>query len=210
MEENSTFKIEEVKGQIPSKRLAHTMSTIGNDLYLYGGRLQNEEEDLSDFYKFETKKNEWSVIKAEGESPKNRSYHSATTIGDYLFIFGGCQHNNEGTHRKNDLHSFNTKDLTWKKIEAKNEGPSIRGGTTICSIGNTIYLHGGFSGKELDDFYSLNLEELTWKKIDANGDIPSARSVHTLLKVGNNLVTFGGEKEPSKKGHEGAGFIINF
>jgi N-acetylneuraminic acid mutarotase len=192
-------------GKRPSKRLAHTMTSIGKFLYLYGGRVQNEDDDLSDLFQYDIEKNTWCPVDTTGESPKSRSYHSATALNGNLYLFGGCQHSKEGTKRMNDLHVLNLKSLEWKKIEPKNDSPCVRGGTTLTSSGNKIYIHAGFGGKELDDFYSFDLETLYWTKIDATGDLPGARSVHTLLALEDHLFLFGGEKEPSQKGHEGAG-----
>jgi len=108
---------------------------------------------------------------------------------------------------KNDLHILDTNTLKWTKINPKNDSPCIRGGTTLCNSGNKLYLHAGFSGKELSDFWVFDLDKLIWNELKPIGDIPSARSVHCLLplKNGKHLFCFGGEKEPSTKGHEGSG-----
>lgn len=206
----SKWTIEKTKGDLPLKRLAHSMVSVGKNLYLYGGRLQNENDDLKDLFSYNTETKEWKSLTTKGDSPFSRSYHAMTSSGSYIYLFGGCQHNKEGTMRKNDLHILNVDTLEWKELKPKNDPPSIRGGPTITSCGKYLFVHGGFSGKELDDFYSFDTEELVWTKLEPKGTIPEARSVHGLYKLDEkHLFVFGGEKEPSKKGHEGAGLYFS-
>lgn len=204
------WSIEETKGDLPAKRLAHSMVSVGKYLFLYGGRLQNENDDLKDLFSYNVEKKEWKSITTKGESPLSRSYHAMTSIGDLIYLFGGCQHSKEGTIRKNDLHMLDLKSMEWKKIVPKNDPPSIRGGPTITSCGKYLFVHGGFSGKELDDFYSFDTEKCEWTKLEPKGTIPGARSVHGLYKLDEkHLFVFGGEKEPSIKGHEGSGLYFS-
>ena len=207
-------------GTSPIKRLAHTMTAIGKHLYVYGGRRENEEDDLDDLHQFNTETNEWrQLTTTTGNGPQNRSYHSATNIDKMLFIFGGCQHSTQkhgdlmfGTKRMNDLHALNVDTLEWKKIDAQNP-PSIRGGPTLCSgHNNQLFVHGGFNGKELGELFVCDLQSLIWKQlIPTDSVIPGPRSVHSLLplKSGSMLITICGEKEPSKKGHLGSGEYWN-
>ena len=47
-----TFSTPKVKGTLPSARGFHTLSAVGNQLYLFGGH--DETEELNDMYIFDT------------------------------------------------------------------------------------------------------------------------------------------------------------
>ncbi len=80
---------------VPTARLGHASCSLGNLLYVFGGRqsVDMAESSLNDLYAFDTESNEWMKVD-ENESkdfvkPSKRSYHSMCALENKLYIFGG-------------------------------------------------------------------------------------------------------------------------
>ena len=215
----------------PQPRNACTMTSIGNNLYVFGGRtgMDMGEGSLSDLYVFDTGTSEWSRAEA-GSPPPARSYHTMTAAGSKIYVFGGCGANG----RLNDLHEFDPATASWQLPSADNVNP--RGGSVLVSSldGSKLYVLGGFSGKELDDCHCFDLNSQTWScpcctstaAKDLNHTawtMPLARSVFGACALNHatscssssssgdhdhhagHILAFGGEVDPSAQGHSGAG-----
>jgi len=186
----------------PGLRLAHSLSIIGNSIYLFGGRDGNATE-LGDLFRFDLEKKIWQRINdAVGDIPSPRSYHVSTAIGTHLYIFGGCTKDG----RSNDLFQFDTVNRVWRKMPTE-ERLKPRGGPALASSSEKLYIHAGFNSQELDDLWEFDTKDEKWRLItEYTGDAPSPRSVHCMVRLENDtLFVFGGEKQPSTKGHLGAG-----
>ena len=87
----------------------------------------------------------------ESKVPCKRSFHKMLSVGEDLYMFGGC-----GTSgRLADLHSFNTKSNKWKKLSgADSVGCKGRGGANfVASIAQqALFVICGFAGEETNDF----------------------------------------------------------
>jgi len=201
-------------GTKPGPILAHSLSVVDdNSLYLYGGRNENHN-DLDDLFKLDLNTLMWSRIDdAQGQSPGPRSYHASASIGSDLFIFGGCC----SSGRSNELFKYDTEANCWHKLPSSDllkprGGPALAVTNTSGKQGK-LYVHGGYNGTELDDLWVFDSHLLSWSCLSTssapNSEVPSARSVHCLVNLKRDgkdyLFMFGGEKQPSSKGHEGAG-----
>jgi hypothetical protein len=143
-----------------------------------------------------------------------------------FFVHAGCP----TSGRANDLWGFNVQNGTWKEFPTAPGKP--RGGTSIAVSHQIIYRYGGFNGDAEEggclDFLNLNLQtfdgdcsaeetgasaEAQWQTLAFQGEtvpFPGNRSVAGLqaitLSMGRQyLVLFLGERDPSSKGHDGAG-----
>ena len=68
-------------------------------------RLQMDEAPLNDLWSLDPATEAWARVEAQaGAPPSPRSFHSATAIGDKLYVFGGCGE----AGRLSDLHEFCT------------------------------------------------------------------------------------------------------
>jgi N-acetylneuraminic acid mutarotase len=95
--------------------------------------------------------------------PEPRFGHSASTMGDKMYIFGG--ENAKGEYL-NDVWEFDFKTKRWKKWELLNS-PVNRRNHVQVTMGNSIYVAGGSTptGASLDDVYALDLTNPTsWTK----------------------------------------------
>ena len=112
-------------------------------------------------------------IKAKGgnkEAPSPRGAHSATLIGDMLYIvswlafglpkimrlmyflhkqkFGGYGGLGFGRKDFNDLYSLNLSEWTWDRIKGNGKPPEGRSGHSACNIRSKIYVYGGWSASK--------------------------------------------------------------
>ena len=89
------------------------------------------EGALNDLWQFNPEERTWTRLDAPN-APEARSYHQMVSVGEELFVFGGCG----AGGRLSDLHSFNTRTKEWSKMpKPEYEGGVVgRGGAsfTVC------------------------------------------------------------------------------
>ena len=74
-------------------------------MYIFGGYEEAAEPFRPDVYKLDLNLFEWTLLKCKGEPPLYRDFHTATAIGDKMFIFGG--RSDKTANGNNDHHHFN-------------------------------------------------------------------------------------------------------
>lgn len=222
-----------VKGSPPGPRVAATMTTVGDRIYLFGGRtgVDMGEGARGDLFVLDPTSTppEWAPLEVNASSPTppSRSYHAATTARGKLYIFGGCGTNG----RLNDLWEFDPSSKTWLELPRCDAVGARGGGVMVAAPGGAkLIIMGGFNGSEMSDCHMFDLTTSTWScpsccsmaaevvAAKENLTMPLARSVFGAAVHGHDhdsygtacghaghIVTFGGEVEPSDKGHAGAG-----
>lgn len=82
-------------------RSGHSISTVGKKLLIFGGGSSNETGHifLNDVLLFDTEQQRWQMAYARGPTPSGRTKHTATLIGNKLYVFGG----GDGLRLYNDL-----------------------------------------------------------------------------------------------------------
>ncbi|KII74852.1 Tip elongation aberrant protein 1 [Thelohanellus kitauei] len=104
---------------------------------------------------------------------ENRLHHSMTSIREFLIIYGGYD-NNTGEER-NELWSYNTISDVWKRYPTPIGIKDTCLSSSICSVGNIVYLFGGDCFEE-DDYrqgnslVSFNLTNGSWEILYSNTD----------------------------------------
>lgn len=192
---------------IPSARLAHAQAAVGNNLYIFGGRLGVDMNDIAlpDMYVFNTETLEWKgpIIFASSDSPGPRSFHKMISVKNKLYLFGGCG----AVDRLNDFWEYDISLNIWTKLASSalifgRGGPSIVASTDH----KRIYIATGFSGNENNDVHVYDIDTQTWTQLASNTDNKyRARSVCASCILLNSMVIVGGEVNSSELGHAGAG-----
>jgi len=194
------WKSEEVRGNPPSQRFGHAQATIGDCIYVFGGRAGTQIDELlmNDLHKFDTKTRTWTAVDTKGDLPSPRSFHKMAALKNKLYVFGGCP----AKGRLADLHLFDPETSEWTRLpEAPMEG---RGGAAFAAVGDCkLMVLGGFAGREVGDMWEFDLATETWSCLSETLKPP--RSVACCEGVGTRVLLFGGELQPSDRGHEGAG-----
>ncbi|PIN11652.1 hypothetical protein CDL12_15742 [Handroanthus impetiginosus] len=169
---DQTWSVADAKGDIPPPRVGVTMASIGETIYVFGGRDATHKE-LNGLSSFDT-------------------YHSMTVDERRVYIFGGC--GNAG--RLNDLWAYDIVDQKWIKFPLPGENCKPRGGLGLAAVNGKFWVVYGFSGVELDDVHYFDSNEGKWDQVETSGEKPTARSVFTTVAVGKYVfiyVNFPGE-----------------
>lgn len=187
-------------GDVPPPRVGVTMATIGNTIYVFGGR-DTEHKELNELYSFDTSTNKWTLISSGDTGPPHRSYHSVTTDDRHVYIFGGCG----VAGRLNDLWAYDVVDQTWIQYPKPGDNLRGRGGPGLLVAQGKIWVVYGFAGEEADDVHTFDLAHKEWAQVETSGEKPTARSVFSTVAIGKYIIIYGGEVDPSDLGHMGAG-----
>lgn len=125
----SNFKWKQIKcnthqEMIPEPRAGHCSVLIGDLLYLFGGK-DEDNKKLNDLWQFNITMKSWKKIRAWGTFPQCRSGCTMNYYNHKLFLFGGIF---EITQELNDLYIFDLKTVTWIKAfenkSGENESPT--------------------------------------------------------------------------------------
>nr|GLL23070.1 nitrile-specifier protein 5 [Ipomoea trifida] len=197
---DQTWSVAEATGDVPPPRVGVTMASIGETIYVFGGR-DAEHQELNELYSFDTSTNKWALLSSGDNGPPNRSYHSMTSDDQHIYVFGGCG----VTGRLNDLWAYNVVSKKWKKFPLPGDSCRGRGGPGLTVVLGKIWVVYGFGGYELDDVHCFNPVEEKWSQVQTNGEKPTARSVFSTTGIGKYIFIYGGEVDPSDLGHLGAG-----
>lgn len=202
--EKPTWTTVDANGEPPSERIAHTQCVQGGFLWVFGGRqgIDMTEAPLNDLHRFNMTTSTWEEVKpTSSEAPCARSFHRMVSVGQYLYVFGGCA----AVGRLNDLHRFDTKTAEWEQLPSS-DAIAGRGGACFAADGDgNLYVIAGFAGKEMNDLHRFSVESGTWEQLPSDGLRPRSVCGTTTTNANKLICIFGGEVDPSGKGHEGAG-----
>jgi dynein heavy chain len=201
----------------PSKRSGHTMSIVGDFIYVFGGNdFRRPPGPNAELFKLDmSNSNEFYWEKIEPPSgakwPEARSHHTAVVYEEKLIIFGGFR---SSSIRYNDVWIFDTNTKEWSQphaglTETKEDGtvvfkkdwkdcPLPRGGHSACMIGDSkMYIFGGYGGSgyarlDYNDVNVLDLSIWEWFKVPATGELPPERSGHQGCAVLEKMYVMGG------------------
>lgn len=125
---------------IPSPRAGHSavhaLDKDGSDIMLMFGGKDDENQKLSDLWRFSFKTFTWDLLEPtndEESCPVPRSGHSAAIYNnDYMVIFGGIF---EITRELNDCYIYSIRENTWYTL-FEETGPASPVKTGISSLQN--------------------------------------------------------------------------
>ena len=122
----------------PPARTNHIAITHTDKLYIFGGT--NGVDWFNDIWRFDPLTRVWTMLKCSGFVPQPREGHSASLVGDVIYIFGGrdVDGNDLG-----DLSAFKISTSRWFTFQNMGPGPSPRSGHALCTVGKRIYVVGG-------------------------------------------------------------------
>ena len=147
----------------PSPRWRHTANLLpdGKQVFVFGGR--DETARFDDCYLLDTSNYRWTVPAVTGEVPMPRSDHSATLVGETLYIFGGYGGHGYSRVMFNDLFALNTTTFEFSKVQHQGTIPDPRSNHVTVSVRNMLYVLGGRSfTATFNDMFILNLETMQW------------------------------------------------
>ncbi len=188
----------------PSPRYGHTLTTISDTVYLFGGtdippiqgirsdRLHPAGDLLNDLWGYTDKDQDWKKIEPNGLVPPPCHSHGATEIGNWIWIFGGIDNSSAV---RNDIWAYDpvTNQWTQKSWTGPYNAPRVYE-NTLTSIGNEyLYLYGGRdqNGNLRTASYRYNVNTGEASSLWApNG--PGARAGHSAIGRFDRIYLFGG------------------
>ncbi|XP_030330123.1 LOW QUALITY PROTEIN: host cell factor 1 [Strigops habroptila] len=209
-------------GPPPCPRLGHSFSLVGNKCYLFGG-LANDSEDpknnipryLNDLYILELRAGSgvlsWDIPITYGVLPPPRESHTAVVYTERaarrsrLVIYGGMS-----GCRLGDLWTLDIETLTWNKPSVSGVAPLPRSLHSATTIGNKMYVFGGWVPLVMDDvkvathekewkctntLACLNLDSMAWEPIvmdTLEDNVPRARAGHCAVAIATRLYIWSG------------------
>ncbi|KXZ44732.1 hypothetical protein GPECTOR_63g57 [Gonium pectorale] len=161
-------------GILPVERSSHSITVVGDRLYLFGGEHDPRVPVGNEMYEYCFADGTWRVLEVQGEAPSPRVAHSAAAVGTVLYFFGGRSGLAMGEGASNDLYSFDVTTRTWARLEPSGQLPPKRSYHTMTSLGRKLYVFGG-CGEEgrLNDLYEYDAEANAWRALAA----PAAEAV---------------------------------
>lgn len=170
-------------------RTGHTVVCDDYFIYLFGGTDgQNRNNDL---YKFDPSLYTWTLLEVTGDQPASRSGSQCTLYQGKIYFFGG--YTKKDGEYFNDLFSFDIINSHWEEIlPSSSEMPKKRTDHTLTLFHDTLYIFGGYDGKNrYNDLCSYNLVTNTWKILEYENS-PQSRFGHSSVICQDKLIIFGG------------------
>jgi len=184
------------QGVAPSKRFKHTSTVVGKHLVFIGGQ-ETDTKRFNDIVFYDTESKSFSQPTIRGDKVPNFSRHSASLVGNRIFIFGGFDGHGTNFH----LSIFDPYARMWTNVphsQLRGPSPVSRTNHASAAVGKKMYIFGGNNNNEagmyqvLDDFWELDTATMAWARPATTGETPTARSGHTLTAIGKKLYLFGG------------------
>ncbi len=196
------FRASDAKGQSaaplvePSARYGHTMTTISNTVYLFGGTntlpaspRAPSGDLLNDLWNYNFEPNNWTEVHPSGNVPPARHSHAATAYNGLLYLFGGT----DGTSVFDDMWAYDPAANTWvhKDWTGPYNAPRVYE-NTMTAVGDYLYLYGGRRPGGYASTYFYRYDPSTGYADSPGIPDPGVRAGHLAINVGGKLYLFGG------------------
>eukprot|EP01080_Neovahlkampfia_damariscottae_P008417 gene8417-242_t len=184
----------------PNRRAKHTICSIGNCVYLFGGT--DEDKCFGDFWKYDALEDKWEKITTT-TSPGPRHSHIMKSFQNNIYIVGGMV---DMYVSSKEIWQFNVYQNQWRQmnfnipidqpISVPLYLPARNGSATM--IGNKIVMFGGEtltgdSNEEsfLNDFLVFDTES---QDLFRTGDITTTHSIymHQIHWTNDKMILIGG------------------
>ncbi|XP_054656817.1 host cell factor 2 isoform X2 [Dunckerocampus dactyliophorus] len=199
------WSIPETKGGGPTARESHTaVAYVGlgsPKLFIFGGM---QGRRLDDLWQLDLNTMMWSVPDTSGSTPLPRSLHSATVIGNKMFVFGGWIPVPESEKQNasgikwictNSLSVLNLDTMSWQHLgpeyddigsqlhrsQSDNQNasrPKARAGHCTAAVGSRIYVWSGRDSYHKNLSYQVCCKDLWYLETDR----PSSADAVMLIK----------------------------
>jgi N-acetylneuraminic acid mutarotase len=160
--ETLTWRQPQTKGIPPSPRSGHTMVSVGNKIYVYGGAKWNSSQNAwteksNDMWVFDTETFTWSKLQVYGSVPKVATFVAAWVMGHHIWILGGGR--TEEDYVSDTCHCFDTVTRTWTSCEFTGDAFIGKDCVSATVVGSNVMLFGGYRG---DPVNSLQFVDMVW------------------------------------------------
>ncbi|XP_075261582.1 host cell factor-like isoform X2 [Convolutriloba macropyga] len=199
----SSWELPYVTGQPPPARESHSgvihYDEEGNSskLIIYGGM---SGVRLGDLWVLDIDNYVWSRPNTEGVCPWPRSLHSATMIGDFMYVFGGWvplyvdEHKDPSQQEKewkctNSLARLHMRSMRWESLSlesVEDAVPRARAGHCAVGVNSRLYVWSGRDGYRKAWNNQVCCKDLWYLETDrpaAPGKVHLVRASTTSLEI---------------------------
>jgi hypothetical protein len=177
------------------QRYLHAISSVAGKLYLIGGhdgsRLRN---DTKVFDPSAGSGGAWAELSPSGSIPSVRHYHTAVTIAEKIYLFGGHTNSNP----VNELNVFDPQvgsQGEWRALSPAGTAPNARYNHTAVALGSKMYVFSGQGSTYFKDLWVYDPavgSDGTWSKLSPTGSYPIQRVMHSAVALNGKMYVFGG------------------
>ncbi|KAG6646756.1 uncharacterized protein LOC122314710 isoform X1 [Carya illinoinensis] len=180
----------ECEGTPPSPRESHTATIVGDDkIVIFGGSGEGEANYLNDLHVLDLKTMKWTSPEVQGDVPVPRDSHSAVSIGNKLFVYGG----DRGDRYHGDVDMLDMETLTWSRLAVQGSSPGVRAGHAAVNVRTKVYVIGGVGDKHYyNDVWVLDVSTCSWTQLGICGQQPQGRFSHTAVLTDSDIAIYGG------------------
>lgn len=192
-----------VSGDIPGARDGHSCCVIRDKMFVFGGFEEGVQKFSNDIFALYFPTMTWSLVRVRSGKPARwRDFHSATGIGDKMYIFGGRSDRAGPYHTNSELYCpkiqvYDTVNNTWCEPQAVGNIPCGRRSHSAFAYKGELYILSGYNGihdLHFDDMYRFNPADSRWTIIMPKGQGPCARRRQCCCLVNDRLYVFGGTR----------------
>lgn len=156
-------------GTPPSPRSGHSCVLHGSEMLVFGGGEGWGGHCFNDLHSGHVDVKSGSIVwvrpSSTGTPPPPRSGHSASLVGERMFVFGG----GDARRALNDLHVLDLAAMAWSRPSDTGVLPPPRGGHAAAAVGTLIAVFGGAS-PDGHGFNDLHLLDTAYSPYDAMDD----------------------------------------
>jgi len=192
-----TWSTPEVKGDRPIPRTNHAVTSVGTNMYLFGGNDTTKpgKDHLKfgtygDFQVFDTVTMTWYQPEVKGKIPCARSGHHMIPVGNKIYLFGGGLWNDKSKswlERYNDMFVFDTETMEWAEIVQVNPPNHAFISLPHWGVDTFLFVYN-------DPVWCFDTITNIWHQLKTKGPRPAKRFLGpaTVVPSKNTVYMFGG------------------
>ncbi|KRZ37152.1 Kelch domain-containing protein 3, partial [Trichinella pseudospiralis] len=181
-------------------RDAHTCCVYGSMMIIFGGFVEYTQQFSNDVFILDLDTFIWRKPNVTGTPPIWRDFHTATVIGDRMYVFGGRSDEAAPYHSNverypTDLFYLDLSTFTWHEVQTTGERPTGRRSHSAWEHSGCLYIFGGYNGltnHHSNSVYRFNPNSSKWEKLKPGGCPPTPRRRQCCVKIGSKVYIFGG------------------
>jgi dynein heavy chain len=146
----------------------HSSTNRFNDVWYFNTVSMTWSQPMPDQTEFTPRGNHVPTKNMVPGAPSPRGGHSATVIGDQVWVFGGYGGLGYSRRDFDDLYTYSIEEVSWTRQQPKGTGPEKRSGHTACAVLKQLYIFGGWNSMDqFNDMFILDTEAMIWSQIAA-------------------------------------------
>ena len=189
------------KGMAPVKREGHTSVALDNMLVVFGG-CYLDKQCFNDVHVYFSNKQLWVPVKTVGLPPAEREGHTATMVGDHMFVYGGSSqlgYLGDVFVLKTSLSSVGSGEeltMAWGRPDMSlgmEDAPPGREGHTATLVDARIFYIGGYTEKGFtNELMVLDTALMSWEQPRVSSLKPPPREGHSADLYNERIYVWGG------------------